>query len=132
MNFIASLLVKCEENELLNLFEESEALASEIGWENLLNESYRTLCSFRFQGLWYGAARIFYYAIKNSILIYIDQNELIARLYWCLRESEKFGYDEDFENIILEIVAELKGISSTSSWKPINDPAISELLAQMK
>lgn len=128
MNFLAGTIVRCEQNENLNLDEEASKLADDIGWDNVLKEAYLTLSSYRVMGLWYGAACIIYYAAADGRKIPIDSNELITRLYWCLQKNENLGQGEAGFNLVWSAVAALKGVSYNSSWQPLEDPEILKII----
>jgi len=128
MNFIAGTIVRCEEDESLNLDEEIVELAKEIGWDNVLKEAYLTLSSYRVMGLWYGAASIIYYAAADGRKIPIEANELIARLYWCLDKKENLGQGENGFNLVWSVVTTLKGVSYNSTWQPLEDKEIVKIM----
>ena len=131
MNFLASTIIKCEESEELDLYEEVSKLANEIGWDNTIKEAYRTLCSLRVVSLWYGAACIIYFAIQDKRSIPFQANDLIARLYWCLDKKPNLGCDECGENLVWSIVCSVKGIPYTSYWEPLKDEEILALMAKI-
>ena len=127
MNFIAGTIVSCEEDESLDLSEEVSKLADEIGWDNVINEAYRTLSSIRVMGLWYGATCIIYYSATDKREIPINKNEIIARMYWCLNKNENLGHGENGFNLVWSTVTALKGVSYNSSWQPLEDQDVLKL-----
>ena len=51
----------------------------------------------------------------------------MARLYWCLEAFPNLGINDDIgdaDNLIWSIVHQLQGVSYTSYWNPLEEPAI--------
>ncbi|MBU2709071.1 hypothetical protein KCM76_23955 [Zooshikella marina] len=130
MNFLAGTIVDCERNEALELDEEIEKIAQEIGWDNVLKEAYLTLASYKVMGLWYAAASIIGWAAEDGLKMPIPEKEIIARMYWCLAKYENLGMTgvADGENLVWSTTCSLAKISYTSDWQPMEDPEIQKMV----
>ncbi len=130
MTKIATLIDKCKKEDGPDLDEEIEALANDIGWNNVLIDAYQILCNRKFRATWYGAVSIISWAAEDGIEMPVSKKEVIARLYWCLREYESLGVagGADGNNLVWSVASTLAQVSYTSSWQPLEDIEIRELV----
>lgn len=134
MNPLIPLFVKDEQDESFDLEDEIYKLAEIVGWQNVLKEAFGILGRESQRAFWQRSAAVIYWAVSDQITLPFSLEESAARLYRCLEQYPGFGGTglEDGENLVWSIVSKLKGVSYESSWNPLEEPKIKELLANAR
>lgn len=134
MNPLIPLFVRDEQDESFDLVDEIYKLAQVVGWQNLLKESFGILERESQKAFWQKSAAVIYWAVSDQITLPFSLEESAARLYLCLEKYPGLGGVglEDGENLVWSIVSKLKGVSYESSWNPLEEPKIKELLANAR
>lgn len=94
------------------------SLVPEITWENLLPILIKMLKNRSKKRYWNTITEVLYYASNDNRPMPI--NEIIALLFVC--SAEKDGIQDG--NLVWSITHKLKGVSYSSDYEPVNDPAV--------
>lgn len=134
MNPLIPMFVRDEQDETYDLQEEIKQLAQIVGWQNLLKEVFGILSHVERKTFWNRSAAVIYWAVSDGIPLPVTLDQCAARLYYCLELFPGFGGVgiEDGENLVWSIVSRLKGVSYNSSWNPLAEPKINELLELLR
>ncbi len=128
---IITLIEKCKPEDAPDLDEEIEFLAADVGWNKVLDATYKLLCLREYERYWYSAACIIAWATQDRIEIPHPNIEIVARLYWCLEKSPNLGLSIDLaDNLVWSITIALMDISYMSGWNPLEEKQITDLIAE--
>lgn len=134
MNPLIPLFVKDEQDESFDLEDEIYKLAEVVGWQSVLTVSFNILERELQKTFWQRSAAVIYWAVSDQITLPFSLEESAARLYRCLEQYPGLGSTglEDGENLVWSIVSKLKGVSYESTWDPLEDPKIKQILASVR
>ena len=98
------------------------ALNSNVPWEKILTVLLQMLKDQSKKPYWNIITEVLYYASNDARPM--PKNEVIALLF--VDSLEKDGIQD--ENLVWSINHTLKGVSYTSDYEPVKDPAVWELI----
>ncbi len=128
MKELIEIITKNQTIKTFELYEATMSLVEENGWDALLKEAYAILSCEELKPFWYDATSVLFYAFSDGVQSPVPDNEMIARLYWCLSKYSDLGYGEMGFNLVWSTVVAIKAISYNSDWQPLEDNEIKEMI----
>jgi len=104
------------------------SLASEVGWQPVLNAMLEILRDSSLTNHWYDVVACLFGCDCHTLPLPCDRPYLTALLYDCLRIRPDLGVDGrdpgDTDNLVWSIVHNLKGVGYMSDYDPKADPEV--------
>ncbi|WP_345685634.1 hypothetical protein [Novipirellula caenicola] len=104
------------------------SLASDVGWQPVLNAMLDVLRDSSLTRHWYDVVACLFACDCHTLPLPCDRSYITALLYDCLRICPDLGIDgrnpDDTDNLVWSIVHNLKGVSYMSDYDPKTDAEV--------